>query len=75
MSTMRSRCDLDDLEVSASARDAALRVVERLTREKQSVARDWATAVKLAKANGASLRDIAAIADASPQSIANVCNR
>lgn len=75
MSAMRARFDLDEIEVSASAKEAALRVVERLTREKDEIARQWATAVRLAKANGASLRDIAAVADASPQSIANICNR
>lgn len=74
MSAMRARFDLDELEVSTSAKEAALRVVERLTRDKEDVVRQWTTAIKLAKANGASLREIAAVADASPQSVANVCN-
>lgn len=74
MSAMRARFQLDEIEMSASAKEAALRVVERMTRDKQEAGRQWATAVKLAKENGASLREIAAVADASPQSIANVCN-
>lgn len=75
MSQLKHRFDLDDLEVSASAKEAALHVVERLTRERDAMARQWETAVRLAKANGASLRDIAQVSGVSPQSIANLVNR
>lgn len=75
MKALKSRWDLTDLEVSASAEQAALRVVDRLTREKNDVSNQWATAVRLAHANGASLREIAEVAGVSPQSIANICKR
>ena len=74
MSSTKRRVDLQEVRMSATARDAALRVVERLTREREEVAAQWATAVRLAKANGASLRDIAEVAGVSPQTIANVVN-
>ncbi len=73
MSTVKSRWDLSEVEVSKSAEDAALKVVQRLTRQKEDLALQWATAIRLAQANGASLRDIAAVADASPQTIAKIC--
>ena len=73
MSRTTSRWDLDDIEVSSSARGAALRVVERTTRDKDEARTLWETAIRLAHANGASLRDIAAVACASPQTIANIC--
>lgn len=73
MSRTMSRWDLDDIEVSDSARGAALRVVERVTRDKDEARALWETAVRLAHANGASLRDIAEAAGVSPQTIANIC--
>lgn len=73
MSTVKSRWDLSEVEVSKSAEDAALSVVQRLTRQKEDLALQWATAIRLAQTNGASLRDIAAVADASPQTIAKIC--
>lgn len=75
MSTVKSRWDLSEVEVAKSAEDAALSVVQRLTRQKEDLAMQWATAIRLAQTNGASLRDIAAVADASPQTIANICKR
>lgn len=75
MSEVKSRWDLSDVEISRSAEDAALSVVGRLTRERRELASQWATAIRLAKANGASLRDIASVADASPQTIAKVCKQ
>lgn len=73
MSRTASRWDLDDIEVSSSARGAALRVVERTTCDKDEARTRWETAIRLAHANGASLRDIAAVACVSPQTIANIC--
>lgn len=73
MSRTTSRWDLSDIAVSDSARGAALRVVERMTREKEEARALWETAIRLAHANGASLRDIAAVACVSPQTIANIC--
>ncbi len=75
MSRLISHTDVDEVEVSASAKEAALRVVDRLTREKEAIAAEWATAVRLAKANGASLREIAQVAGTSPQSVANLLHR
>lgn len=75
MSEVRSRWDLDYVEISRSSEAAALRVVARLTRQRHDVASQWATAVRLAQANGASLREIAAVADASPQTIAKICKQ
>ncbi len=72
MSTVKSRWDLSEVEVAKSAEDAALSVVQRLTRQKEDLALQWATAIRLAQTNGASLRDIAAVADASPQTIAKI---
>jgi len=72
MSTTKRRLDLQEVRISVTSRDAALRVVERLTREREELAAQWATAVRLAKANGASLRDISEVAGVSPQTIANV---
>lgn len=73
MSTVKSRWDLSEVEVSKSAEGAALSVVQRLTRQKEDLASQWATAIRLAQTNGASLRDIAAVADASAQTIAKIC--
>lgn len=75
MSETTTRWDLDELEVAGSAVNAALNVVGRLTERKADVAADWMTAIRLAQANGASLRDIAAVAGVSPQTIANICQR
>ena len=72
MSDVRARWDLSEVEVSKSAEEAALRVVGRLTRDKQDLAEQWATAIRLAQANGASLRDIAQVAKVSPQTVANL---
>ena len=73
MSRTTSRWDLDDIEVSSSAIGAALCVVERMTRDKDEARALWETAIRLAHANGASLRDIAVVACVSPQTIANIC--
>lgn len=73
MSKTNSRWDLDEIEISSSAQGAALRVVERVTQERKDVVEQWETAVRLAHANGASLRDIAAVAEASPQTISKIC--
>ncbi len=73
MSTLGERWQLDEVEISKSATGAALRVVERLTRQKEDLTAQWATAVRLAHANGASLRDIASVAGVAPQTIAKVC--
>lgn len=75
MKRLDSRWDLDEVEVSGSAEDAALRVVERLTKHKDDVTSEWVTALWLAQANGASLRDIAKVAGVSPQTVANLCDR
>lgn len=73
MSTLRSRWDLDEIEVSKSGAEAALQVVARLSWQKEEVVGRWATAIRLAQANGASLRDIAAVAGVAPQTVSNVC--
>ena len=72
MSRLESRWDLADIEVSNSGREAAVRVVERLTREKDEIAALWATAIRLALGNGASLREVANAAKVSPQTVANL---
>jgi hypothetical protein len=72
MSRLESRWDLADIEVSNSSREAALRVVARLTREKDDVAAQWTTAIRLALDNGASLREVASEAKVSPQTVANL---
>ena len=73
MSRTASRWDLEAIEVSNSARGAALRVVERTTRGKDEARILWETSIRLAHANGASLRDIAVVACVSPQTVANIC--
>ena len=73
MSNVTSIWDLSGLDMAASSEAAALNVVRRLTRQKEDLASQWATAIRLAQANGASLRDIAAVANASPQTIAKIC--
>lgn len=75
MTTLKSRLDLSEVEVSASSREAALNVVERLTAQKDDVIRQWETAIRLAKSNGASLRDIARVTGTSPQTVAKICER
>lgn len=73
MSPLKSRWDLSEIEVSKSATEAALRVVARLARERSDVEAQWATAIRLAQANGASLRDIAQVAGVAPQTISKIC--
>jgi hypothetical protein len=73
MSTLKSRLDLSEIEISASATAAALQVVQRLTRQRDDVDAQWTTAIRLAHANGASLRDIASVAGVAPQTISNIC--
>jgi DNA-binding MarR family transcriptional regulator len=73
MSPLKSRWDLSTIDVSKSATEAALRVVERLARERSDVEAQWATAIRLAQANGASLRDIAAVAGVAPQTVSKIC--
>ncbi len=73
MSKTTSRWDLDEIQISSSAQSAALRVVERATQKRADISEQWETAVRLAHANGASLRDIAKVAGASPQTISKIC--
>jgi DNA-binding MarR family transcriptional regulator len=73
MSTLQSRWDLSEIEISKSATEAALNVVSRLSHEKSELNAQWATAIRLAQANGASLRDIAAAADVAPQTVSKIC--
>jgi len=73
MSTLKSRWDLSEIEVSKSAAEAALSVIRRLSREKDDLNAQWATAIRLAQANGASLRDIAEVADVAPQTVSKIC--
>lgn len=73
MSNLKPRWDLSEVEVSNSSIDAALSVVRRLTAQRRDAADQWPTAIRLAQANGASLRDIAEVADASPQTISKIC--
>ena len=73
MNNVKSIWDLSGLDIATSSENAALNVVRRLTRQKEDLASQWATAIRLAQANGASLRDIAAVANASPQTIAKIC--
>ena len=73
MTTLTSRWDLSEVDVSASSKEAALNVVGRLTAQKQDVIRQSETAIRLAKSNGASLRDIARVTRTSPQTVAKIC--
>ncbi len=73
MSNVKSIWDLAGLDMATSSEGAALNVVRRLTSQKEDLASQWATAIRLAQANGASLREIAAVANASPQTIAKIC--
>ena len=73
MSNVKSIWDLAGLDMATSSEGAALNVVRRLTSQKEDLASQWATAIRLAQANGASLRDIAAVANSSPQTIAKIC--
>ena len=66
MSEITTRWDLSEIDVAKSAVPTALNVVRRLTDNKASVIANWETAIRLAQANSASLRDIAAVAGASP---------
>ena len=75
MKASTSRWDLDEIEVSASAADAALRVVRRLSDQRADLAAQWETAIRLAQANGASLREIASAADVSPQTVSTIAKR
>lgn len=72
MSTRSSRWDLSEVDVSRSGEVAALAVVGQLTRQKDDVTSQWVTAMRLAQMNGASLRDIAAVAGVAPQTVANL---
>jgi len=73
MSELTTRWDLSDIDVANSAIPAALSVVRRLTQDKADVVAKWETTIRLAQANGASLRDIAAVAGVSPQTISKIC--
>ena len=66
------RWDLDDIAVSNSAREASLAVVDRLSRVKEDVETQWSASIRLAHANGASLRDIAAVAGVAPQTVSKI---
>jgi DNA-directed RNA polymerase specialized sigma24 family protein len=63
----------DEVEVSKSASQAALNVVRRLSRQKDELNAQWTTAIRLAQANGASLRDIAEVAGVAPQTVSKIC--
>ncbi len=73
MTNVTSRWDLEPIEISKSGKGAALNVVRRLSHERKDLAAQWSTALRLAEANGASLREIASAAGISPQTVANVC--
>lgn len=73
MSELTTRRDLDEVDVARSSVEASLNVVRRLTAKKSDAVSQWETAIRLAKANGASLRDIAAVAGASPQTVSKIC--
>lgn len=73
MTNVTSRWDLGQIEISKSGKDAALSVVHRLSQERKELAAQWSTALRLAEANGASLREIGSAAGVSPQTVANVC--
>ena len=75
MSTLNARWELDEIEISKSGAEAALNVVRRLTRERDELNAQWATAMRLAQSNGASLREIAKAAGVSPQTVANLARR
>jgi hypothetical protein len=47
-------------------------VVDRLSRVKEDVEGQWGAAIRLAHANGASLRDMAAVAGVAPQTVSKV---
>ena len=72
MSMGTTRWELDEIDVSRSAKDAALSVVGRLSRVKDDVETQWGASIRLAHANGASLRDIAAVAGVAPQTVAKI---
>jgi predicted DNA-binding ribbon-helix-helix protein len=67
--------NLDEVELSSSARVAALQFVARMSKERNAIEAEWATSLRLARANGASLREIAEVAACSAQTVANVCGR
>jgi DNA-binding MarR family transcriptional regulator len=73
MSTLKQRWDLTEIEISTSATEAALNVVRRLTREKAELNAQWSTAIRLAQAKGASLREIADVAEVAPQTVSKIC--
>ena len=72
MSQATSRWELDEIEVSRSAKDASLSVVGRLSQVKDDVEVQWGASIRLAHANGASLRDIAAVAGVAPQTVSKI---
>jgi DNA-binding MarR family transcriptional regulator len=67
--------DLETIEISDTPDRAALAVVDRLSRVKEDVEGQWGAAIRLAYANGASLRDIAAVAGVAPQTVSKVVKR
>jgi DNA-binding MarR family transcriptional regulator len=73
--TSSSERDLSEIQISTNGADAALNVVRWLTVQKDDLASQWSTAIRLAQANGASLRDIAAAAGVAPQTVSNICRR
>jgi hypothetical protein len=73
VSKKRPQWDLDEVEVSKSSVEAALSVVRWLTQQKDDVAAQWATAIRLAQRNGASLREIGEAANVAPQTVSQVC--
>jgi hypothetical protein len=75
MSDIKARWDLHELDVARSARDAALNVVARATRQREEISVQWATTIRLAHANGASVRQIAKAAGVSAQTVATICKR
>jgi hypothetical protein len=69
---MSTQWDLSDIHISERADEAALSVVGRLSRVKDDVEAQWGASIRLAHANGASLRDIAAVAGVAPQTVAKI---
>lgn len=44
-----------------------------MAKQRADLDAQWATAIRLAHANGASLRDIAEVAGVAPQTVSKVC--
>lgn len=69
---MTNRWELDEVEISGNAESASLGMVKWITSRPDADETEWTSAVRLAHANGASLRDIAAVAGVAPQTVSKV---